>query len=604
MLTKIKKSNREILIKENYPYFERATLNIFPQTEKTGWAETRLTTKVKILKKKPLDFRKDLIKNYRFYLKGKIKIKREIPHYKPNRKRYEVKKLEVSHLLYSLAIKRWTKIAPKKMKEFLNVLLEENYYRGAMLTTLRGERMFRPSSIRSLQLKRKLNKKYLKIKSLRTRLLSQLPKKFFKKPSKFRAKYNIPNRKQTWLSKNYIWLKNQSKIKKGLDQDFLKTVIGQQLLRTHLMGQHAAYLCAYFDEKSISKYSDRLTPLPIMSLHARGIAKRSWFYTNSILPKSVPYEFNHAAFRATYPFKLFYRYWQKQEEIPWLDAVETKRALYSSFLQLNTKETTRKQQFLWIPYLRKKKPLFQKRNQLYYWYNKLLFDSWTRNRIRSQKKGRIKQVLEKVILPFYGHLKPKQFKKIKRKAQIKKPELISRETTHLSYLETRLDVIVYRLNFAPNIFWARKLIKDGSIFVTNPKYNHFEKMYAPLKKNVYPLKLRDPLNLYKKTLWSNNAIPHLKFFLEPVRNINYLTQPGEVILCAPVANQYKTERILWKKPIPSHLLTFTPSHTEFHKSKLKAYSKTPINAGTLIFHPTYNDLDITDRIQRTFIRWL
>jgi ribosomal protein S4 len=72
--------------------------------------------------------------------------------------------------------------------------------------------------------------------------------------------------------------------------------------------------------------------------------------------------------------------------------------------------------------------------------------------IRKKKGARIKKVLNKTILPFYGHLSEKQFASIKKKVQRKKTESLSRDDLLLGHFERRLDVVVYRLNLAPNIF--------------------------------------------------------------------------------------------------------------------------------------------------------
>jgi ribosomal protein S4 len=72
--------------------------------------------------------------------------------------------------------------------------------------------------------------------------------------------------------------------------------------------------------------------------------------------------------------------------------------------------------------------------------------------IRKKKSARIKKVLSKTILPFYGHLSEKQLVAIKKKVQRKKTEGLSRDDLLLGHFERRLDVVVYRLNLAPNIF--------------------------------------------------------------------------------------------------------------------------------------------------------
>jgi len=53
-------------------------------------------------------------------------------------------------------------------------------------------------------------------------------------------------------------------------------------------------------------------------------------------------------------------------------------------------------------------------------------------------------------LPFYGQLNRSQFRKIVEKSSRKKSDSIP--DLQLSQFERRLDVVVYRLNLAPNIF--------------------------------------------------------------------------------------------------------------------------------------------------------
>ena len=82
----------------------------------------------------------------------------------------------------------------------------------------------------------------------------------------------------------------------------------------------------------------------------------------------------------------------------------------------------------------------------------------------------------------------------------------------LSHYENRLDVVVYRLNLAPTILWARRLIQSGSIFVVSAKdVTLWDSMYASLKKIAFPLKLRDPKKLYSTTLWTNESKHWAKF---------------------------------------------------------------------------------------------
>jgi ribosomal protein S4 len=102
-------------------------------------------------------------------------------------------------------------------------------------------------------------------------------------------------------------------------------------------------------------------------------------------------------------------------------------------------------------YLRHKNPRYEKRNRLYQRNTKLLANFRQRNRIRADKAARIKQIAGKILRPFYGHLRFKQMTKLVKKSRSLKSNFISRNEILLNHLENRLDVVVYRLNFAPSI---------------------------------------------------------------------------------------------------------------------------------------------------------
>ena len=89
--------------------------------------------------------------------------------------------------------------------------------------------------------------------------------------------------------------------------------------------------------------------------------------------------------------------------------------------------------------------------------------------MRADKSARIKQLINKIIQPFYGHLTRKQMIHIRKKSKAIKSPFLSSNEVMLNHLENRLDVVVYRLNLAPSILWARRLISSGAIFVTNSK---------------------------------------------------------------------------------------------------------------------------------------
>lgn len=568
-----------------------------------------------------------------------------IPFTTKGLRRYKKKKAlsRMGSSLYIRAIKRWTNLSEQRAKVFLSKFdtnisgqLNNRYHFYDVLSTYKASYygvFGKGTHFDERSTKLKLNfvqkKKYRRLKLLRTKLLSKLPKTVFRTPGRYTKPYANLTPKQRWLTNKYVWLKIKSAKRKGFDIDFFKTILGTQFLIAHQTSRNALMRGGRYRNEIIPRV---LKGLQYFTLTGRnwarkfqGDQKRAWYYTNLVYPKKLPYYFQSSSVTKSFPYNKFKENWRKRARYPWLHSLVSKRLLYSGFLTSERRELKWLQKFSWIPLLRNKLAIFEKKNKLYFHRKRLLYRGDNREVIRTNKKARIKQILLKSTLPFYGHLRQKQFNRIKEKARSKKSQALSREDIQLGYLERRLDVVVYRLNLAPNIFWARKLILDGSIFVSPSNINQnkeFEKMYAYYKQNAYPLKLRDPQNLYRKTPWNNSfskdfkspIYTKLKFLLEPLRNINHLTSPGDVILCAPGAlnGQYKSNKVLWQKPIPTHLLSY--SNLTETKTKLKSRSneldsfarkeQTTTNAGVVIFYPTFADLHKKDRIQRSFLRWM
>ena len=69
---------------------------------------------------------------------------------------------------------------------------------------------------------------------------------------------------------------------------------------------------------------------------------------------------------------------------------------------------------------------------------------------------------------YYGNMNERQFRNVYRKALSKK----GNTTENLvSFLESRLDTVIYRAKFAPTVFSARQLINHGHIKVNGKKVN-------------------------------------------------------------------------------------------------------------------------------------
>lgn len=80
------------------------------------------------------------------------------------------------------------------------------------------------------------------------------------------------------------------------------------------------------------------------------------------------------------------------------------------------------------------------------------------------KQLRAKQQLKK----YYGNITEKQFRRIYTEAARRKGDT---GENLISLLESRLDAVVYRANFAPTVFSARQLISHKHITVNGKKVN-------------------------------------------------------------------------------------------------------------------------------------
>lgn len=344
--------------------------------------------------------------------------------------------------------------------------------------------------------------------------------------------------------------------------------------------------------------------------------QKGWLY-ETLLKKNPSRQAKY--FELDRPHTAFQNHFKQQAKEPWLDPLIFQRWAYFGLIERNRRALMQKRQPLkFKEYLRKRNPRFQKRNKLYWWRRKLLFQFYQNNRIKKKKAQRIKQVLGKIYLPFYGNLRKKQFTSILKRSQRKKSKLLNRNEKALSSLENRLDVVVYRLNFAPNVLWARRLIQEGSIFVSNLfSFQNWILMYGQIKHLAFPLKLRDPKNLYQTKKWlPNQNLSKFKFFLQPIKKIHYLVQPGDLIQSAKnlKINKIKSNTRLLSKPINNNFYTIkkikkyvwnasTQSPKVFSFVKWKEPVK-HITASLFLFDARFTDFKRNDRARELFFRWI
>jgi len=465
------------------------------------------------------------------------------------------------------------------------------------------------------------SKKKNKVITLNKKLKSKLSPFFFK-PWIKNIKLSLTKRQKylKWLYKKTFFLKNR--------KDFLKTCFGEILKITHLNSHQLKG--RWLSAKNLVNYEDRnrkkldlkkLKKVPLIYRSSpenqyaslKRSMEKGWLYENLLKKNS---SFNAKYFILDRPQTAFQNFYKKQKKEPWLDPLLFKRWAYSGFIERPKKET--KNRKLKIKnYLRKRNPRFQKRNKLYWWRSKLLFDFYHNNRIKKDKAQRIKNVLSKIYLPFYGHLSQKQLNKIIKKKNKIKSKFLNKNETILSSLENRLDVVVYRLNLAPNILWARRLIEEGSIFLSNGfSFQTWTSIYGQLKHLSFPLKLRDPRNLYKTTYWNpNKNISHFKYLLKPIRKINYLVKPGDLIQTSRTLsiNKLKNNNRAFKKPILKNWYSIKKTKFQWNNAvkapEVNCFAnwhvpKQHIKSAMFLFDPQFPDLGTNDRANELFFRWM
>jgi ribosomal protein S4 len=443
---------------------------------------------------------------------------------------------------------------------------------------------------------------------------------------KFRPKKNI--RWQGWkiktpthVKKRQRWLNNAYNIyikivPINLKKDFLNTIVGKLLISTH--SNTYALLPRWLRQNQLQRLwqAFRVTNfgyLPIIQ-------------TNSILGEIYEQAIKYQTIKSTRWKKRKYTFHRisslarlsqdEHKKTPWLTSLLFSRNLYKGsnnvFIIDNINKLSKMK-----PYLRRKDPEQTKHKQLYNRYRKIINNEKNIEfSIQKDKRNRINNIIYKLLQPFYGKLTKKQLKNIWQKIKIKKSTLNSKLDNLFATFEKRLDILVYRLNLAPNILWARRLIWQGTIFVTNVNtIKTWVQLYASLKLYAYPLKLRDPKKLYKNKYWNPQCRQsRYKFILEPIRKINYIVKSHEIIQYNPQGNlnKFKINSSLYNKTIPNYLLTkFETQVTlslqlkEIKESQIRteAQNYCYITSAFLLFEPKIEDLTKNDRIKELFLRW-
>ena len=144
------------------------------------------------------------------------------------------------------------------------------------------------------------------------------------------------------------------------------------------------------------------------------IHKKSWFYENLIQKRHIPQ--SAKKFILTRPKTAFNFHWKENKKEPWKESLLFRRALYSGFGENVRKENKNRSLKIKV-YLRRKNPRSEKRNRLYQRIKFLLNNYHYNSRIIAKKAARIKQLVRKIVWPFYGHLRFKQMTNIYQKSR-------------------------------------------------------------------------------------------------------------------------------------------------------------------------------------------
>jgi len=123
-------------------------------------------------------------------------------------------------------------------------------------------------------------------------------------------------------------------------------------------------------------------------------------------------------------------------------------------------------------YRRIKKPYNYKHNRIYQLFKKTFF-SFYKPAIDLTKMKRLKHIFKGFFLSFYGHRTLQQYRNIFKRQQFKKSWIYGTTKGLLENLVQRLDVLLYKCNFAPTILASRQIISSHQISInghvqTNP----------------------------------------------------------------------------------------------------------------------------------------
>ncbi len=254
---------------------------------------------------------------------------------------------------------------------------------------------------------------------------------------------------------------------------------------------------------------------------------------------------------------------------PWLPQMISKKRAYSL------------QYFNFYRSLRT--PWARKRNKIYRTFMSITKHKHEKVKLKLGMRGGNRSIhfklnLLKVILPFYGKLNQRQFKRIWHSYKYIKSHYQGRAEQFNSKLNTTLCLLIQQLGWSPNTYWAQNSIKNGWISVS--KTNDSTKWKNSPSQELFPL-LKN-LNTTEKQNCQMNSI----------KNPFYHVKLNEVIQIHPhikiFTKQFFLRRLNWNR---RHL----PNFIETDSSGANAI---------IINTALYYQANLKDRNKRNFLRYI
>lgn len=220
-----------------------------------------------------------------------------------------------------------------------------------------------------------------------------------------------------------------------------------------------------------------------------------------------------------------------------------------------------------------------------------------------------KYLLLKSLRAYFGRLSKglllKIFMLVDRRVSI----YSNRYDQFLAQLENRMSNQAISNGLVYTSFWSRQWFKNGWVTANNPDNNFIEadNYLFKIKKNLFPLGLIDPKNLYYSDYFKTYKFEQYRNLIMPERKNNIVIKEGSIInFIFPTTyfrnkfNVKKGEKFIPNNP--SLLFGETFSHN------INKYTKAPLlkrneiyNSAVLIFNPRLQDLSLSKRINSEII---